>query len=134
MRQLVIVSWAIPQIVEMIVDVLVGIVECHIMVTGPNKRIHGSHATPKLFIGCLAHGLQHGHLLIFDPAINLKVIEIYCCHGYAGGIWVSGTTTKQADSYNAHSTSDDESASVFVHSVFHFQMPVGELRIGFQAS
>ena len=118
----------------MIVDVFVGIVKCHIMVTGPNKRIHGSHATAKLFVGCLAHGLQHGHLLIFDPTVNLKVVEIYCGHGYACDIWMSGTTTKQADSYNAHSTSGDESASVFVHSVFHFQKPVEELRIGFQAS
>jgi hypothetical protein len=45
------------------------------MVTGPYKRIeHGSHATDKLFVSGLAHGLQHSHLLIFYPAINLKVI------------------------------------------------------------
>jgi len=115
----------------MIVDVLVGIVKCHIKVTGPYKRIHGSHATAKLFVGRLTHGLQHGHLLIFDPAINLKVIEIYCGHGYACDIWVGRATTKQADSYNAHSTSGGESASVFGHSVFHFQRPVEELRIVF---
>ena len=118
----------------MIVDVLVGIVKCHVVIAGPYKGIHGSHATTKLFVGCLTHGLQHGHLLILNPTVNLKVIKVYCGHGYACGIWMSGTTTKQADSYNAHATSDDESASVFVHSVFHFQKPVGELRIGFQAS
>ena len=118
----------------MIVDVLVGIVKCHIMVTGPNKRIHGSHATAKLFVGCLAHGLQHGHLLILDSAIHLKVVEIYCGHWYACDIWVGRATTKQADSYNAHTTSGDESASVFVHSFFHFQMPVEELRIVFLTS
>jgi len=128
------VSWAVSQLVEMIVDVLVGIVKCHIMVTGPNKRIHGSHATAKLFVGRLTHGLQHSHLLIFDPTVNLKVVKVYCGHGYACDIWVSGTTTKQADSYNAHATSGDESASVFVHSVFHFQRPVEELRIEFLAN
>jgi hypothetical protein len=131
MRQLAVVSWAIPQIVEMVVDVLVGIVECHIMITGPNKRIHGSHATAKLFVGCLAHGLQHSHLLIFDPTINLKVIEIYCGHGYACDIWMSCTSTKQADSYNAHATNGGESASVFVHSASHFQMLDEELGLVF---
>jgi hypothetical protein len=47
---------------------------------------------------------------------------------------MSGTTTKQADSYNAHATSGDESASVFVHSASHFQRPVEVLRIVFRAS
>jgi Na+-transporting NADH:ubiquinone oxidoreductase subunit NqrD len=59
----------------MIIDVFVGVVVCNVMVTGPDKRIeHGSHATDKLFVSGLAHGLQHSHLLIFYPAINLKVI------------------------------------------------------------
>lgn len=115
----------------MIVDVLVGIVECHIMITGPNKRIHGSHATAKLFVGCLTHGLQHGHLLIFNPAIDLKVIEVCGAHGYACGIWVGRATTKQADSYNAQATNGDESASVFVHSASHFQMLDEELSLVF---
>jgi Na+-transporting NADH:ubiquinone oxidoreductase subunit NqrD len=69
------VSWAVTQVSQMIVDVFVGIVVCNVMVTGPYQRIeHGSHATGKLFVSGLTHGLQHGHLLIFNPTINLKVI------------------------------------------------------------
>ena len=42
-----------------------------------------------------------------------------------------GATTKQADSYNAHATNGGESASVFVHSVSHFQRLDEEWRIVF---
>jgi hypothetical protein len=68
-------SWAVTQISQMIVDVFVGVVVCNVMVAGPYKRIeHRSHATDKLFVPGLTHGLQHGHLVIFDLTINLKVI------------------------------------------------------------
>jgi hypothetical protein len=59
----------------MIVDVFVGVVVRNVMVTGPYQRVkHGSHATSKLFVSGLTHSLQHGHLLILDPTINLKMI------------------------------------------------------------
>jgi hypothetical protein len=104
------------------------------MITGPYKRIHGSHTTTKLFVGCLAHGLQHGHLLVFDPTVNLKVVKVYCGHGYACGIWVSGTTTKQADSDNADAKYGCGSRRDFVHSAVGFQMIDEDDELGFQAN
>jgi len=59
-----------------------------------------------LFITTLSHALQHGHLLIFNPAINLKVIEVSGAHGHTTGINLIGTTTKQGDTHNARAKYD----------------------------
>lgn len=37
----------------------------------------------ELFVGCLAHALQHLDLLLFDTAVGLEIIEICGGHGHA---------------------------------------------------
>jgi hypothetical protein len=68
----------------------------------------------------LSHTLQHGNLLIFDPAINLKVIEVLSAHGHTTGINVIGTTTKQGDTHNAHARYDGGTMHDWFHSLLAF--------------
>lgn len=120
---------------EMIVDVFVGIVVGHVVVAGPCYGIdHGSHAAGKLLVSALTHGLQHCNLFFFATAVYYKMVKVHCGHRNPCGFWISGTTTKQADSYSAQATGGGESASVSVHIVSHFQMLDVELRLEFLAS
>jgi len=107
------------------VNILVGVVVCNIMIWCPGEWTkHTSHAGGKLFIATLSHALQHGHLLVFDFAINLKVIEIRSAHGHTMGIGLCGATTKQAYSYNAHAKYLGEMLHDYVHNLDPFPLCV----------
>jgi hypothetical protein len=114
--QLTIVSLAVTQLVKVEINILVGVVVCNVVVGCPGEWTnHTSHAGGKLFITSLSHALQHGHLLVFDFAINLKMIEIRSAHGHTIGINLCGTTTTQSYSYNAQAKYVGETPHGYVH-------------------
>jgi len=67
----------------MVINELVGITVRNVMIYRPRKWFgHTFHFGHKCIISALSHALQHGHLRIFDLAINLKSVEVHSAHGH----------------------------------------------------
>jgi hypothetical protein len=100
------------------VNVFVDIVVGNVMIWGPTEWTkQASHTGRKLLVTALSHALQHGHLLIFDPTINLKMVEILSAHWHSVGINLTGTTTRQDCTHNAHAKYDDGTMHDWFHSL-----------------